>query len=154
MVLEENPATDGGGEDGGIGPPGDGPQIGQEDQGTGVPDETTMDVDQQVGPDTEIRVGARQDSPLGLSPLERRRQLDIVSVVARISLLAQAMGGLPASRSDPQAGPRERSHEQQTAQQEGGERQASRQASSERSAQQEGPDPRSDSQDFIPLSFA
>ena len=73
MVPEENPATDGGGEDGGTGPPGDGPQMGQEDQGIGVPNETTMDMDQQVGPDTEVRVGARQDSPLGLPPLERRR---------------------------------------------------------------------------------
>ena len=73
MVPEENPAIDGGGEDGGTGPPGDGPQMGQEDQGTGVPDETTIDVDQQVGPDTEVRVRARQESPLGLPPLEQRR---------------------------------------------------------------------------------
>ena len=72
MVPEENPATDGGGEDGGTGPPEDGPHMGQEDQGTGVPNETTMDVDQQVGPDTKVRVGAIQESPLGLLPLERR----------------------------------------------------------------------------------
>ena len=33
MVPEEDPATDGGGEDGGTGPPEVGPQMGQEDQG-------------------------------------------------------------------------------------------------------------------------
>ena len=82
MVPEENPATDGGGVDGGAGPPGNGPQMGQEDQGTGAPDETTMDLDQQAGPDTGERDGAIQESPIGLPPLERRRQLNIVSAVA------------------------------------------------------------------------
>ena len=88
MVPEENPATDGGGADGEAGPPGDGPQMGQEAQGTGAPDETTMDLDQQAGPNTEERDGAIQESPIGLPPLERRRQLEIVSTVAQISLLA------------------------------------------------------------------
>ena len=40
MVPEEDPATDGGGDDGGTVPPKDGPQVGQEDQGTGIPEET------------------------------------------------------------------------------------------------------------------
>ena len=46
MVPEENLATDGGGEDGGAGPPEHGPQMGQEDQGTGAPKETQMALDQ------------------------------------------------------------------------------------------------------------
>ena len=46
MVPEEDPAIDGGGEDGGTGPPEDGPQMGQEDQGTGAPKETKMALDQ------------------------------------------------------------------------------------------------------------
>ena len=104
MVPEENPATDGGGADGGAGPPGDGPQMGQEDQGTGAPDETAMDLDQQAGPDTGEREGAIQALPIGLPPLEQRRQMNIVSAVAQISLLAQAMGGIPAGRRDPQTG--------------------------------------------------
>ena len=87
--------------------------MGQEDQGTGVPDETTMDLDQQAGPDTGERDGAIQESPIGLPPLERRRQLDIVSAVAQISLLAQAMGGLPAGRRDPQTGQSEGSQRQE-----------------------------------------
>ena len=39
MVPEENPTIDGGGDDGGAGPPRHGLQMGQEDQGTGVPEE-------------------------------------------------------------------------------------------------------------------
>ena len=46
MVPEENPATDGGGEDGGTGPPEDGPHMGQDEQGTGVLEETAMELDQ------------------------------------------------------------------------------------------------------------
>ena len=42
MVPEEDPAIDGGGDDGGTGPPEDGPQMGQEDQGTGALEETDM----------------------------------------------------------------------------------------------------------------
>ena len=53
MVPEEDPATDGGGDDGGIGPPEDGPQMGQEDQGTEAPEETEMALDQQEGLGTE-----------------------------------------------------------------------------------------------------
>ena len=45
MVPEEDPATDGGGEDGGAGPPADDPQMGQEDQGTGALEETAMALD-------------------------------------------------------------------------------------------------------------
>ena len=63
-----------------------------------------MDLDQKAGPDTGERDGAIQESPIGLPPLERRRQLNIVSAVAQISLLAQAMGGVPAGRRDPQTG--------------------------------------------------
>ena len=83
MVPEENPATDGGGEDRGA----DGPQMGQEDQGTGVPEETAMVLDQQDVLDTEARTSAVQEPPVGLPPLERRRQLDIVSTVAQISMI-------------------------------------------------------------------
>ena len=84
MVPEENPATDGGGEGEGTG----GPQMGQEDQGTGAPEETTMELDQQAGLDTDARTDAVQGPPVGLPPLERRRQLDFVSAVAQITLLA------------------------------------------------------------------
>ena len=46
MGPEENPATNGGGGDGGTGPPEGGPQMGQEEQGTGAPEETAMELDQ------------------------------------------------------------------------------------------------------------
>ena len=72
MVPEENPATDGGGADGGTGPPRDDPQRGQGEQGTEALDETAMELDQQAGPETEAQAGAIQESPLGLLPLERR----------------------------------------------------------------------------------
>ena len=127
MAPEENPATDGGGEDGGTGPPGDGPQMGQEEQGTRAPKETAMELDQQDGLGTDARMDAVQEPPVGLPPLERRRQLDIVSVVAQISLLAQALGGIPTGRGGPQMDLSEGSHrqEEQTAQQEEGDGQAS-----------------------------
>ena len=116
-VPEENPATDGGGGDEGIGPPEGGPQMGQEEQRTGAPEETAMELDQQDGLGTEARTDAVQEPPVGLPPLERRRQLDIVSVVAQILLLAQALGGIPAGRGGPQTGLSGGSqrHEQQTA---------------------------------------
>ena len=136
MVPEENPATDGGGGDGGTGPPEDGPQMGQEEQGTGAPEETALELDQQDGLGTEARTDAVQELPVGLPPLERRRQLDIVSAVAQISLLAQALGGIPISRGGPQTGLSEgnQRHERQAAQQEEVDGQASRQASSGRPA--------------------
>ena len=58
MVPEEDPAIDGSGDDGGTGPPEDGPQMGQEEQGTGAPEETGMAIDQQEGLDTEEHSGA------------------------------------------------------------------------------------------------
>ena len=109
MVPEEDPAIDGGGDDGGAGPPEDGPQMGQEDQGTGAPDETEMALDQQEGPGTEEHSGVVQEPPVGLPPLERRRQLDFVSTVANISLIVQALGGIPSRGGGPQAGPSENS---------------------------------------------
>ena len=78
MVPEEDPATDGGGNDGGTGPPKDGPQMGQEEQGTGAPEETRMVLDQQEGLDAEEHSGAVQEPLVGLPPLERRRQLAVV----------------------------------------------------------------------------
>ena len=107
MVPEEDPATDGGGDDGGTGPPKDGPQMGQEDQGTGAPEETEMALDQQEGLGTEERSGAVQEPPIGLPPLERRRQLDFVSTVAHVSLSAQVLGGIPSRNGGPQTGPSE-----------------------------------------------
>ena len=56
-----------------------------------------MGLDQQDGLGNEARTGLVQEPPVGLPPLERRRQLEIVSTVAQISLLAQAMGGTLAS---------------------------------------------------------
>ena len=58
MVPEEDPATYGGGEYGGTGPPGHGPQAGQEDQGTEAPEETEMALDQQEGLGPEEHSGA------------------------------------------------------------------------------------------------
>ena len=58
MVPEEDPATDGGGEDGGARPPEHGPQAGQEDQGTRAPEETDMALDQREGLGTEEHSGA------------------------------------------------------------------------------------------------
>ena len=137
MVPEEDPATDGGGDDGGTGPPEHGPQAGQEDQGTGAPKETGMALDQQEGLDAEEHSGAVQEPPVGLPPLERRRQLDFVSTVAHILLLAQALGGMSSRREGPQM-------DQEESQQEG----------SGQPAPQEEPGRSSISQDFIPLSFA
>ena len=109
MVPEENLATVGGGEDGGAGPPEHGPQMGQEDQGTGVPEETEMALDEQEGLGAEEQTSAVQEPPIGLPPLERRRQLDFVSTMAHISLIAQALGGIPNRGGGPQAGPSESS---------------------------------------------
>ena len=104
MVPEENPATDGGGGEEGTSPPNGGPQMGQGEQGTDALEETAMVLDQQAGLDTEGRTGMVQEPPVGLPPLVRRRQLEIVSTVAQISLLAQMMGGLSSGRRDPQTG--------------------------------------------------
>ena len=73
MVTEEDPATDGGGEDGGTRPPEDGPQTGQEDQGAGAPEETEMALDQQEDLGTKEHSGAVHEPPIRLPPLERRR---------------------------------------------------------------------------------
>ena len=73
MVPEENPATEGGGEAGGPGPPEDGPQTGQDEQGTDALDETEMELDQQDGLGGEVRTGVVQEPPVGLPPLPRRR---------------------------------------------------------------------------------
>ena len=83
---------------------------------------------------------------LGLPLLERQRQLDFVSTVAHISLIAQALGGIPGRREGPQAGQGEsiRRSDRQESQQEG----------SRQTAPQTETGQRSDSQDFIPLSFA
>ena len=72
--------------------------------------------------------------------------------MAQISLLAQAMGGLPIGKRDPQMGQSEgsRRQERQAAQQ----KECARQAGSARPTPQEEFGQRSDSQDFIPLSFA
>ena len=102
MVPEEDPATDGGSDDGGTGPPEDGPQMGQEDQGTRAPEETEMALGQQEGLGAEEHSGAVQEPPIGLPALERRRQLDFVSTVAHILLIAQALGGISSRREDPQ----------------------------------------------------
>ena len=106
MVPKEDPATDGGGDDGGTGPPEHGPQAGQEDQGTGAPEETGMALDQQEGLDAEEHSGAVQEPPVGLPPLERRRQLDFVSTVAHILLLAQALGDMSNRRGGSTDGPK------------------------------------------------
>ena len=142
MVPEENPATDGGGGDRGAGPPGDDPQAGQDAQGTDAPDETAMELDQQAGPEMEVPAGAIQASPIGLPPLERRRQMEIVSTVAQISLLARALGGISADRGSLQTGQSEGSQPQE------------HQAAQTAPTPQEEIGQRSDSQDFIPLSFA
>ena len=65
-----------------------------------------MALDQQEGLGTKEHIGAVQEPPIGLPPLERRRQLDFVSTVAHISLIAQALGGIPGRIEGPQAGPR------------------------------------------------
>ena len=83
--------------------------MGEEDQGTGAPEETEMALDQQEGLGAEEQTGAVQEPPIGLPPLERRRQLDFVSTVAQISLIVQALGGIPSRGGGPQAGPSESS---------------------------------------------
>ena len=126
--------------------------MGQGEQGTDALEETAMVLDQQVGLGTEDRTGMVQEPPVGLPPLVRRRQLEIVSTVAQISLLAQAMGGIPAGRRDPQTGQDAwgQRQERQAAQQEDG----AGQAGAARPTPQEETGQRSDSQDFIPLTFA
>ena len=88
MVPEEDPATDGGGDDGGTIPLEDGPQVGQEGQGTRIPEKTGMDLDQQESPGIEEHSGAPQELPIGLPSLETRRRLDFVATVAHMSLIA------------------------------------------------------------------
>ena len=63
-----------------------------------------MALDQQEGLGTEEHSGAVQEPPIGLPPLEKRRQLDFVSTVAHISLIAQALGGIPGRIKGPRAG--------------------------------------------------
>ena len=104
MVPEEDPAIDGSGDGGGTVPPKDGPQVGQEDQGIGAPEETKMALDQQEGLGVEEHSDAVQEPPIGLPPLERRRQLDFVSTMAHILLIAPALGGVPGRREGLQAG--------------------------------------------------
>ena len=149
MMPEENPATDGGGGDGGDSPPEGGPQMGQGDQGTDVPDETEMDLDQQDGLGNELRTGMVQEPPVGLPPLARRRQFEIVSTMAQISLLAQALGGFPADRRDPQTGQGQQQERQAAPQEED-----AGQASPAGPTPQEDVGQRSDSQDFIPFTVA
>ena len=149
MMPEENPATDGGGDDGGDSPPEGGPQMGQGEQGTDAPDETEMDLDQQDGLGNELRTGTVQEPPVGLPPLARRRQFEIVSTMAQISLLAQALGGFPADRRDPQTGQGQQQERQAAPQEED-----AGQASPAGPTPQEDVGQRSDSQDFIPLTFA
>ena len=60
-----------------------------------------MALDQKEGLGTEERYGAVQEPPIGLPPLERRRQLDFVSTVAHILLIAQALGGIPSRSGGP-----------------------------------------------------
>ena len=83
--------------------------MGQEDQGTGAPEESRMELDHQEGLGTEEHFRAVQEPPIGLPPLERRRQLDFVSTVAHILLIVQALGGIPSKSEGPQAGPSESS---------------------------------------------
>ena len=146
MVLEEDPATNGGGEDGGTGPPEHGPQAGQGDQGTGAPKETEMALDHQEGLGAEEHSGVVQELPIRLPALERRRQLDFVSTVAHILLIAQALGGISSKREGPQMDQGESNQRSN--------RQESQQEGSGQLAPQEEPGQRSDSQAFIPLNFA
>ena len=76
--------------------------MGQEDQGTRAPEETEMALDQQEGLGTEEHSETVEEPPIGLPPLERRRQLDFVSKMAHISLIARALGGIPGKREGPQ----------------------------------------------------
>ena len=106
MVPEEDPATDGGGDDGGTGPPEDGPQMGQEEQGTGAPEETGMELDQQEGLDAEEHSGAVQEPPIGLPPLERRRQLDFVSTSGTYFVACSGAGWHVQQKRGSTEGPR------------------------------------------------
>ena len=60
-----------------------------------------MDLDQQEGLGTEEHSGAAQEPPIGLPLLETRRRLDFVATVAHMSLIAQALGGIPSRREGP-----------------------------------------------------
>ena len=97
-----------------------------------------------------------QEPPIGLPALERRRQLDFVSTMAHILLIAQALGGIPGTREGPQTGQGQCSQRrgQQEDHQDDGDHQGSQQGGSGQSAPQEEPGQRSGSQDYIPLSFA
>ena len=108
MVLDEDPATDGGGDAGGRSPTVD-PQRGEQDGGTDAKgdeeDQTRMEVDgqdQQIGPQVEA---SAQAQPHGLPSLQSRRPMDFVETMAQISLLRpRAMGGVTVQRGSPQAG--------------------------------------------------
>ena len=69
-----------------------------------------------------------------------------MSTLAHISLIAQALGGIPGRREGPQAGQGESSQRSDC--------QESQQEGSGQPAPQEELGQRSDSQDFIPLNFA
>ena len=106
-----------------------------------------MALDQQEGLGTEERSGAVQEPPIGLPPLERRRQLDFVSTVAHILLIAKALGGIPSRSGGPQTGPSEGSQRlgRQADHQDEGDLQESQREGSRQPAPQEGPGQRSDS---------
>ena len=115
-----------------------------------------MDLDQQEGSGTEEQSSAAQEPPIGLPSLEARRQLDFVATVAHMLLIAQALGGIPSIREGPQAGQGDGSQRigQQEDCQDDEDRQESQQEASKQLAPQMEPGQRSESQDFIPLSFA
>ena len=60
-----------------------------------------MALDQQEGLGIEGHSGAVQEPPIRLPALERRRQLDFVSTMAHISLIVQALGGIPGRIEGP-----------------------------------------------------
>ena len=130
--------------------------MGQEDQGTGAPEETEMALDQQEGLGTEEHSGMVQEPPIGLPPLEKRRQLDFVSTVAHISLIVQALGATPSRRKGPQTDQGDGSQRlgQQEDRQDDGDLQESQQEGSRQMGPQMETGQRRDSQDFILLSFA
>ena len=76
--------------------------------------------------------------------------------VAHMSLIAQALGGIPCRREGPQAGQADGSQRsgQQEDRQDDEVRQESQQEGSRQLAPQMEPGQRSESQDYIPLSFA
>ena len=79
-----------------------------------------------------------------------------MATVAHISLIAQALGGIPSKREGPQVGQIDGSQRigQQEDHQDNEDRQESQQEGSRQLAPQMETRQRSDSQDFIPLNFA